>query len=175
MEPVEVAERLYGYSLTYRSELTQSIQNPLLAVSVLAVASATLLPVYIKHAGPTIGPTVNVLFYLSSALVMICAALSIVVCLLALSVGKYLTLKTNDTYENKMTGYSRLRSQESKLEVAKELADTLTLGFMEAAKHNEAVNKQRSAFRKLSVILLYLSSTLFAANVLVFIAARWPL
>lgn len=169
MQPVDVAERLYGFSLTYRSELTQSIQNPLLAVSILAAASSTLLPNFRVLAGQE-GQVIAMAFYGSAIFLIAAAALSVILALRAISVGRYMTIKANALGESILTAQ---RNSAASVQRDHKLNLDLTEAFLHAAEHNEGVNGDRFLIRRVSVWCLYLAAAAFVVNVSAFLYGKW--
>jgi|APTNR8051073442_1049403.scaffolds.fasta_scaffold68445_1 hypothetical protein len=163
MRGPEIAGQLYQFSLSTRSEITQSLQLPLLVISVFAAAASTLLPQYgrVEFSDTTF---LDALYYSSSILLIIFSCASLIITLSAFSGRKYVRVIAGEQFSD-LVGNENASNAD--LDEAEKI---LATKLIEAAHENDEINAERAKSRRSATILLVLAAALFVCNISLFLA-----
>ena len=162
MRHSDVAGQLYQFSLATRSEITQSLQLPLLVISVFAAASSTLAP---QYEGATFAQlTLIDYFYYGSTIGLVAlSCLGLTLTLQAYASKGYVKLVVGEQFANLMT------DAEGNVEDISEAEGIISSKLILAANENEKINTKRAKSRRFASGLLIGAAVLFFANISLFV------
>lgn len=162
MRHIEIAGQLYQFSLSTRSEITQSLQLPLLVISVFAAASSTLAPQYhgVHFSALTV---LDWLYYGSTILLIGLSCGGLVLTLKTFANGKYVRVIFGQQFDELVNETSSPRAD------VQEAEGILAARLIRAARENDEINALRAGSRRTAMWLLMSAAGLFFVNITLFV------